>query len=150
MAVRQYREEAARRAVSAAERAVVAAQSEVARRQEELESYRLWRIDEENRRFDAIMNQLLSAADLDSFKSGLIALALAEQAREQALIDAEEALRQSRIQLDGCRGQLALARKDSARLETHRDIWKESQKREAEHKEDMEMEDFRPLSTRTL
>ena len=144
MAVRLFREDAARRAVRAAEHAVAAAKAVVAQTQEELERYRRWRPEEENRRYAAILHQALSAAELDTFKAGLVALSVAEQQREQAVLAAEETLAQRRRDLDRCKGQMAQARRDSARLETHRDIWNGMQRREEARKEDLELEDFRP------
>lgn len=144
MAVRLFREETAQRAALAAEHAVTAAEAVVETKREALESYRCWRPEEENRRYAAILNQSLSSAELDAFKAGLIALTQAEQKREQELLDAEKALHQCRTQLTDCRARVSLARKDTARLETHREIWNEAQSREATHKEDMELEDFRP------
>lgn len=145
MAVRLFREDMAQRAVRAAEHAVATAEADVAEKREELETYRCWRPEEEDRRYAAILNQALSSAKLDTFKAGLVALAVAEQKREQTLLDAENALQQCRIRLDTCRTQMAQARKDTARLETHRDIWGGIQSREATRKEDMELEDFRPV-----
>ena len=53
--VREYREDAAKNALSAAERAVVEAQEAVERYREELERYKVWRQEEVERRYDAIM-----------------------------------------------------------------------------------------------
>ena len=73
--VREYREDAAKNALSAAERAVVEAQEAVERCREELERYKVWRQEEVERRYDAIMGKGLSLKELDVFKVGLGALA---------------------------------------------------------------------------
>lgn len=145
MTVRLFREDMAQRAVRAAEHALALAEADAAEKREELETYRRWRPEEEDRRYAAILNQALNSTELDAFKAGLVALAVAEQKREQALLDAENALQQCRTQLDTCRAQMAQARKNIARLETHREIWSSIQSREATRKEDMELEDFRPV-----
>lgn len=145
MRVRLFREELAQRAVGAAERAVAAAETEVENRRKELARYRVWRREEENRRYAAILNQLLGAAELDRFKAGLVALAAAEQQREQEVMQAEETCNQCRTRLESCRHQLVLARKDTARLQTHRDIWNDAQRLENTRQEDRELEEFRPV-----
>ena len=37
---------------------------------------------------------------------------------------------------------VALARREAAKIEKHRDIWQENAKREQEHLEDLELEEF--------
>ena len=63
--VREYREDAAKNALSAAERAVVEAQEAVERCRRELERYKVWRQEEVERRYDAIMGKGLSLKELD-------------------------------------------------------------------------------------
>ena len=77
--VREYREDAAKNALSAAERAVVEAQEAVERCRGELERYKVWRQEEVERRYDAIMGKGLSLKELDVFKAGLGALCQATQ-----------------------------------------------------------------------
>ena len=66
--VREYREDAAKNALSAAERAVVEAQEAVERCRGELERYKVWRQEEVERRYDAIMGKGLSLKELDPRK----------------------------------------------------------------------------------
>ena len=75
LTVRYFREEGAKNAVRAAERRLAEAQAEVRRREEELERYRIWRPEEENRRYDAIMGASLSLDDVAEFRASLSALA---------------------------------------------------------------------------
>ena len=60
--VREYREDAAKNALSAAERAVVEAQEAVERCRGELERYKVWRQEEVERRYDAIMGKKKASA----------------------------------------------------------------------------------------
>ena len=48
--------------------------------------------------------------------------------------------------LEECRAQAKQAMKNTAKITAHKDIWAEEAKKEAEHKADLEMEEFRPLS----
>lgn len=66
--VREYREDAAKNALSAAERAVVEAQEAVERCRGELERYKVWRQEEVERRYDAIMGKGLSLKELIVFQ----------------------------------------------------------------------------------
>ena len=129
--VREYREDAAKNALSAAERAVVEAQEAVERCREELERYKVWRQEEVERRYDAIMGKGLSLKELDVFKAGLGALADGELKLEESIAQALENVKKRQH--------------ETAKIVTHRDIWLVEAKREAERLEDLEMEEFKPL-----
>ena len=85
LTVRHFREEAAKNEVRAAERRLAEAREEVRQREEELERYRVWRPEEENRRYDAILGEAMSLDDVAEFRASLGALAEGEQEREQAV-----------------------------------------------------------------
>ena len=42
--------------------------------------------------------------------------------------------------------EFKLAKKNTAKIEAHHEIWKEIEKKEQERKEDLEAEEFKPLS----
>ena len=52
--------------------------------------------------------------------------------RKEELLHAQEAVK--------------TARKNTSKIQAHKDIWQEEAKKEAEHKEDLELEEFRPIS----
>ena len=64
LSVRRFREDAAKNEVRAAERRLAEAREEVRKKEEELERYRAWRPEEENRRYDAIMGQSMNLEDV--------------------------------------------------------------------------------------
>ena len=138
--VREYREDAAKNALSAAERAVVEAQEAEERCREELERYKVWRQEEVERRYDAIMGKSLSLKELDVFKAGLGALADGELKLEEAVTQALENVKKRQA-----REAARQAQHETAKIVTHRDIWLVEAKREAERLEDLEMEEFKPL-----
>ena len=74
--VREYREDAAKNALSAAERAVVEAQEAVERCRRELERYKVWRQEEVERRYDAIMGKGLSLKAVSCWACRAASLAL--------------------------------------------------------------------------
>lgn len=135
LSVRHYREDAARNALRLEERRLVQAREEAERRRIELERYRTWRQEEEERRYAAIMGATLSLEEVADFRAALGALATGEQERLQAVGQAEEQVRQQEQ-------AVALARREAAKIEKHRDIWQENAKREQEHLEDLELEEF--------
>lgn len=141
LSVRHYREDAARNALRLEERRLVQAREEVGRRQAELERYRVWR-QEEERRYAAILGASLSLEEVANFRASLGALATGEQERFQAVRQAEEQVRQQEQAVAGAQRAVALARREAAKIEKHRDIWQENAKREQEHLEDLELEEF--------
>jgi type III secretion protein O len=145
LSVRQYREETAQNLLRQAERMAREAEATLREREKELERYRIWRVEEEDRRYEAIMGQLLSLGDLEAFKAGLGRLRDAELLREEDVAKAEQALAKAHQAVTDARNGLNKARRDTARILAHKNIWNEMTRREAERKEDLESEEFRPL-----
>ena len=141
--VRHFREEGAKNEVRAAERRLAEAQEEVRKKEEELERYRAWRPEEENRRYEAIMGEAMSMDDIAEFRASLSALAEGEQARVQAVAEAEKAVAGKEAELASARAAVAEARREAAKIEAHRDIWMAEAKKEAERQEDLELEEFK-------
>lgn len=142
LAVRHYREEAAKNALRAAERRAAEAREEVKRRQAELERYRVWRPEEEERRYAAIMGKALTLDEVAAFRASLGALAEGEQERVRAVAEAEKLAAQKDQDVVAGRQAVTLARREAAKIETHRDLWLAEARKEAERREDLEMEEF--------
>lgn len=145
LSVRQYREDAAQNLLRQAERLAREAETALQEREKELERYRLWRVEEEDRRYGAIMGQLLSLDDLEEFKAGLGRLRDAELRREEDVAKADQALAKARQAVTDAKSGLSKARRDTARILAHKNIWNEMARLEAERKEDLESEEFRPM-----
>lgn len=143
LTVRHFREEGAKNEVRAAERRLVEAREEVKKKEEELERYRAWRPEEENRRYDAIMGEAMSLEDMAEFRAALGALAEEEQERARAVDEAEKAAARKEREVIAAREAVAVARKEAAKIEAHRDIWLAEAKKEAERQEDLELEEFK-------
>ena len=125
LTVRHFREEGAKNEVRAAERRLAEAREEVRKKEEELERYRIWRPEEENRRYDAIMGETMSLEEVAGFRASLGALAEGEQERILAVTEAEKAVGQKEREVAAAREAVAEA------------------KREAERQEDLELEEFK-------
>ena len=143
LTVRHFREEGAKNEVRAAERRLAEAREEVRKKEEELERYRIWRPEEENRRYDAIMGETMSLEEVAGFRASLGALAEGEQERILAVTEAEKAVGPKEREVAAAREAVAEARREAAKIEAHRDIWLAEAKREAERQEDLELEEFK-------
>lgn len=142
LSVRWFREDAAKNAVRAAERKVLEAREAVEACRAELAEYRVWRAEETERRYDTIMGVDMSLDDIDAFKAGLATLADGELSRETAVAAAEKEAAACELAVNKAREAVADARREAAKIEAHRDIWREEAKKEAERLEDLEMEEF--------
>lgn len=146
LTVREYREESAKRRVRSAEAAAREAEKEIEQKKRELEEYRIWRKQEEDRRYESIMNVPMSLEKLDMFKAGLARLAEEENFREQAVVAAEKEAQQRRAELENAKTAAKIAARNTSKIEAHQNIWKEEAKKEEERREDLELEEFRPIS----
>lgn len=146
LSVRHFREEEAKRSVRYAELAVREAEQEVLERQKQLEEYRQWRLEEEERRYDSIMNKIMTMRALDDFKAGLAQLAATEALKEEEIRKAEKKVLEAQNVLNKARETAKQALKNTTKIQTHKNIWMEEWKKEAEHREDLELEEFRPIS----
>ena len=143
LTVRYFREEGAKNEVRAAERRLAEAREQVQKKEEELNRYRAWRPEEENRRYEAIMGENLSLDDIARFRAALGALAEEELARVQAVTEAEKIVSLKEAEVVTAREAVAEARREAAKIEAHRDIWMVEAKKEAERLEDLELEEFK-------
>ena len=144
LSVRWYREDAAKSAARTADRLVTEARELEQKRRAELEEYRSWWPQEVDRRYDAIMGENLNLADLDRFKEGLAALADGELNCQMAVVNAQREVEAREAEAAKAREAVALARREAAKIEAHRDIWQAEARKEAERQEDLELEEFHP------
>jgi len=146
LSVRHYREDEAVRDYSRSEEALKEAEHTVEVKKQELEAWRLWRVEETDRRYAALLGKVTVIEKIDAFNRGLSLLAEQELGKIAAV---DEALRQvdaSRKARDAAKLAAKEARKNTAKIETHQSIWTEEAKKEAEHAEDLELEEFKPVN----
>lgn len=143
LTVRHFREDAARNELRAAERRLAEAREEVRKKERELARYRIWRPEEEKRRYDAIMGETMNLDELAEFRASLGALAEGEQERVLAVAEAEKTVAQKEREATAAQEAVAEAHREAAKIEAHRDIWLAGAKKEAERREDLELEEFK-------
>lgn len=150
LTVRKYREDAAQTRLRHAERILQEAHELLETKKKELDDYRQWCMEEEDRRYASIMNELLSLDDLNTFKAGLARLGEDEVLREEAVFKASQERDHAKQAVLETKEALHLAQRETARILAHKDIWIEAERKEAERKEDLESEEFKPLPVGTM
>ncbi len=148
--VRELREDRASKALTKAQRVVEAAKQKLHQKLKELEEYREWRIQEEDRLIQSIMLKKVKLGEITDLRLEIAAL------REKEL-EHFDAVKKAEGELDRALEALELARKAHIRaiqelekLLEHREAWQDEMKREAERLEELELEDFSmaPLAKR--
>jgi type III secretion protein O len=139
LSVRHYREAAAAGNVRKAESELKQAEQTASERAEELRQFRIWHAEETERRYDAILGTPCSIRKLDEFKAGLASLDAEEIVKEEALSAAEKETEDKRKALETAKAAAKAAQKETAKIQAHKDIWTEDDKKETERKEDLEL-----------
>lgn len=140
--VRQFREKSADLAVRNAERALHEAEDAYQRAKEMLQQWRKWRVEEEDRRYTAIIGKKITLKQLDDFKAGLAALASEEVTKISEVTQAEQKVEQCRPPLEQAKEAAKQAHKNTTKLDIHKEAWLEEEKKEAERAADLELEEF--------
>ena len=143
LTVRHYREDEAARAVAQAQHQLKAAREAVSEQEEALRQWRRWRQEEVQRRYEALLGKVVSVKKLFEFNQGLAELNQQELDRAAAVEKARENERSCEKQMTKAKDAASQARKNAAKIETHRSIWMQEAKREAERLEDLEFEEFK-------
>ena len=140
--VRQKREEGALAEYAARERALTAAREETRARRKALEDYLVWRKEEEDRRYQEVLGKEMPRQMMDEFKAGIAALRERDNVLMEALEEARQAEEEAARKKDEAAEALKQCRKDKEKISAHQEIWKAGEAREAERREDLEMEEF--------
>ena len=145
LSVRRFREEAAARSVTHAQRDLTQARSNVVRRQQELEDWRVWRREETDRRYAALIGHPTKIEAIDAFHHGLAVLAAQELGKLSAVDEAKKDVVRCETAVEKARRAASAAARNTAKIEAHKSIWAEAAKKEAERIEDLEFEEFKPV-----
>ncbi|NLY41505.1 MAG: YscO family type III secretion system apparatus protein, partial [Desulfovibrionales bacterium] len=118
LSVRKYREDAAQTRLRQAEHALQEALENLNTKEKKLADYQQWRREEEDRRYESIMNQMLSLDDLDLFKAGLARLREDEVLREEAVLTARQEHDRASQAVEDAKKNVHLAQRETARIVT--------------------------------
>ncbi len=140
--LRLYREENAKNEVARIEKIYRHEQDRLKAYKEEAEAYKLSIPERVEAEYATIIGKTCKLKDIDTVKARVADI-------EQVLVDMEFRVEEQRQVLVKCEEQLkkareavVFARKEAAKIEKHKEIWTEIQKKEAERLEDLEMEEF--------
>jgi type III secretion protein O len=140
--VREHREDKASKAVTLARRLVAEAEQRVAERKKELEDYKVWRVQEEERMIQKIMRQKVKLGDITDLRLEITAMREKEFDFMDRLRKAEGELDQAREDLEKARLAHKKATQDLEKLLEHRELWRQDEYFEMERMADLEAEDF--------
>jgi type III secretion protein O len=148
--VRQLREELAATEYSACEKEFLAARQETLLRRKALEDYLIWRKEEEDRRYQEILGQEMARREMDVFKAGVAALREKDTILLEAVEEARRAEEEAARRRDEAAKTLKQRRKDKEKIGAHQETWLAFEAKEAERREDLEMEEFSGAKRPTL
>lgn len=140
--VRRLRESEAERSASRAEDALRAAREALAEKRSAFEAWLAWRSQEVERRYAAFLGKTTRIDGVTAFNSGIASLYAAELARRAEIEEAERACEEAQAKRDAARIAAKQARKNAAKIEIHRSIWLEEEKKAREREEDKAFEEF--------
>lgn len=144
--LRHFREDAAKRRLASAQLALKEAREAVVRAEETFDAWKVWRLQEVERRYEAILGQRTSIEKLDEFHRGLAALAAREMEEAMRVDAARKTEKDCEAAVTSAKRAASQARKNCAKMEAHRNLWREEEKKRLEKVAETELEDFKPVN----
>ena len=146
LSLRRFREDSAGRRVAAAQNDCRLAEEAVKSKEEALERWRVWYVQEVSRRYEGLIGHKTTIAGLEVFQKNLASLASEELEREMSLEEARKRVEASRRTLEETKKAALQARKSCAKMEKHRSLWMEEAKKLEEQAQDRALEEFKPVN----
>lgn len=142
LGIKKRREEAARTALLGAKRALAEAKRQEQLCRDAVAAYRRWRPVEEARLLDAIKGRVVEQDRLREYNSDITVLRAEEARREAAQAQAVRGREAAEQGVDRARTQYQAMQRETRKIEEHRAAWQKQAQREAERREEKELEDF--------
>ncbi len=117
---------------------------ELINKKKEFEDYKIWRKEEEERRYANFMNKTYSLDEIQKFNASIKQLYIKEIEVEEEVKKAEYNVNQAQKEYDKALAEERLNRKKLKKLETHREMWEMEQRKYQEIQSELELEDFSP------
>jgi cellobiose-specific phosphotransferase system component IIA len=140
--VREFREKAAAAAVTAAKNKVEEAKELIVQRERELVEYIEWRKCEEKRLFEEIKLKEIEYTGLEDHQTDVQQLRQKEGDYRDRIEQAKAALEEAKKNLEEAKQAHANSVQEKRKIEEHKEIWLEEQKKLEAMAEDLEMEEF--------
>ncbi len=142
LTLRIYREENAKANLAREEKKLRQEQERLKPLEEEAERYRLSIPSLVDAEYAKIIGKECTLSDIDAVKSQVAVI-------DDGLVIRDAKVEQQKVEIERClesvrkaKEAVVFARKEAAKIEKHKEIWSEIQKKEAERMEDLEMEEF--------
>ncbi len=145
MRLRIFRQDKAMRQLQVCERKLVEARHALSAARKNHETFLNWLVKEEEDRYAAILNTLMSLEDVADFKAGLLEIRARESYYLEEILKAQNGVTKCEAARDKAREDLLAAQKGTLKIEVHREKWQEILTLEIQRAEDLEMEDFTPV-----
>ncbi len=140
--IKRIREKSAEDEVRKCRYRVEVATKELEDKKQELTQYKEWRIQEEQRLYDEIMNTQVKQFDLDILKQTIAKLREKDLILQDAITKAEEHLEETKQQLEEARDKHRLATQAVQKFEEFTDVLNQEEAKEKARQEDLELEEF--------
>ncbi len=142
--IKKIRERSADEEVRKCRYRVQLAEQDLEKKQQELISYKAWRIEEEQRRYDEIINTNVKQFDLDILKQTVAQMREKDLILQEAITKAEEHLEETKQQLLQAQQQYRLASQAVQKFEEFIDVIHQEELKEKARIEELELEEFTP------
>jgi type III secretion protein O len=142
LAVRTFREDAAKREAQSRKRARELARQALAGCQQEHGAYAVWRVAEEKALFDRIQNREVPLSEVEDFKQNVLALRSREQELLEAVWNAEKELDAAKIAEDAAKRAYQQTSREKLKITEHRKIWSAEDVKLKERASEAELEEF--------
>ena len=140
--IKKIREKAADDEVRKCRYRVELAQQDLEKSKKELTNYQQWRVQEENRLYEEIINAQVKQFDLDMLKQKVAQLRERDLLLQDAITKAEEHLEETKKQLDLAQENYRLASQAGKKFEEFIDVMREDELKEKARIEELELEEF--------
>ena len=142
--IKRIREKSAEDEVRKCRYRVELAAQDLEKKKQELIHYKEWRIQEEKRRYDEIINTEVKQFDLDILKQTVAKLREKDLVLQDAITQAEEHLEETKRQLEDAEHAYAKATQAVKKFEEFTDAIEQEEAREKARIEELELEEFTP------
>ena len=140
--IRTRREDRAATELTAARTAEREAERALEARKEELADYERTKEERRDRVYETVMGRPVSREAIDLVQEGVAKIDREGAERADAVVRADEERKRKEEAVVVAQGALNLATKNRMKIEEHRDAWILEDRKDQEHHEEFELEDF--------
>ena len=140
--IREMREDNAQSALTAARRVRVDAERARDARRQDLAEYERTRNERRDAIFDTVMGKVVTMDNLEVMQEGVARIDDEGVLKRDNLRQAENVVTEKSKLEQAAHDAYNLAQKNKMKIEEHRAVWEEEDRREREYRADAELEDF--------